>query len=180
MSKVAAFNSCLFVLYGQRELSGGGRRYAYWTPKEAYFQCFNPKRNEWNALQPTSRPHFASILLVVNEKLCVAGGQGDIYSNTGTPADSEASVEVYDQENNTWSVVEQNHIPPNNFRAVEIEERVYFIINNFPIDSGIRVPPGEVYPFPLDVFDEWENLGKVDKKAVLCYLPVNNESLKAE
>ena len=131
-------------------------------------------------MEPTGRRHFRSSLLVVNEKLCVAGGQGDIHSILGTHSDSKASVEVYDEENNTWSVVEQNHMPPNNLRAVEIEGRVYFIINNFPIDSGIRIAPGEVYPFPLDVFDEWENLGKVDKEAVLCYLPVNNESLKGE
>ena len=58
---------------------------------------------------------------------------------------------------------------------MEIEGRVYFIINNFPVDSGIRIPPEEVYPVPLD---EWENLRKVDNNAVLCYLPVRNENLK--
>ena len=65
----------------------------------------------------------------------------------------------------------------NNLGAVEIEGRVYFIINNFPIDSGIRIPPGELYPVHLG---EWKNLGKIDKSAVLCYLPVKRESLKAE
>ena len=54
---------------------------------------------------------------------------------------------------------------------------MYFIINNFPIDSGIRIPLDEVYPVPLD---EWENLRKVDNNAVLCYLPVRSESLTAE
>ena len=54
---------------------------------------------------------------------------------------------------------------------------MYFIINNFPIDSGIRIPPEEVYPVPLD---EWENLREVDNNAVLCYLPVRNESLTAD
>ena len=29
---------------------------------------------------------------------------------------------------------------------VQWEGRVYFIINKFPIDSGVRIPPGEVYP----------------------------------
>ena len=31
----------------------------------------------------------------------------------------------------------------------------------FPFDSGITIPPGEVYLVSLD---EWENLGKVTKK----------------
>ena len=84
---------------------------------------------------------------------------------------------AYDKQNNRWSHVKQSHIPNNNLGAVEVEGRVYFIINNFPIDIGIRIPPGEKYPVPLD---EWENLRKVDNNAVLCYLPVRNESLKAE
>ena len=86
-------------------------------------------------------------------------------------------VEGYDEETNTWSVVEQKHIPPNKPYAVEIESKVYFIINKFPIDSGIRIPPGERYPVHLG---EWENLAKIDNAAVLCYLPVKRESLKAE
>ena len=73
--------------------------------------------------------------------------------------------------------MEQNHIPPNKLNAVEIEGKVFFIINKFPVDSGIRIPPGELYPVHLG---EWENLGKIDKTAVLCYVPVKRESLKTE
>ena len=87
------------------------------------------------------------------------------------------SVEVYDEKNNTWSVVDQPHIPPNNLGAIEVEGSVYFIINSFPVDSGIRIPPGEVYPVSLD---EWENLGKVAKNAVLCRMPVKREDLTSE
>ena len=76
---------------------------------------------------------------------------------------------MYDENNNTWSVVGQPHIPPNNLGAVEIEQKVFFILNNFPIDSGIRISPGEVYLVPLD---EWESLGKVAENAILCWLPV--------
>ena len=65
--------------------------------------------------------------------------------------------------------VEQNHIPANNLGAVEIKGRLYFLINNFPVDSGIRILPGEVYPVCLD---EWENLGNVDEAAILCYAPL--------
>ena len=84
---------------------------------------------------------------------------------------------MYDEENNTWSVVDQPHIPPNNLGATEVEGSVYFIINSFPLDSGIRIPPGEVYPVSLD---EWENLGKVPKNAVLCHASVRRENSTSE
>ena len=85
-------------------------------------------------------------------------------------------VELYDKRNDTWSVVEQKHIPQNNLGAFEIERRVYFLINNFPIDSGIRIPPEENYPVHLG--DEWKNLAQVSREAVLCYLPVKKENLR--
>ena len=113
---------------------------------------------------------------MVNSRLYVGGGYDSIAPN-GTPQDNSASVEVYDEENNTWSVVEQKHIPANNLGAVEIEGKVHFIINKFPVDSGVRIPPGELYPVYLG---EWENLAKIAGNAVLCYLPVKRESLKAE
>ena len=125
----------------------------------------------------TSTSHFGSSLLVVNDKLYVAGGKCSIKSANGEPCGGAGSVEVYDEENNTWSVVDQPHIPPNNLGAIEVEGSVYFIINNFPVDSGIRIPSGEVYPVSLD---EWENLGKVAKNAVLCYVPVKRENLTSE
>jgi len=93
------------------------------------------------------------------------------------PCGGPGSVEVYDEKNNTWSVVDQPHIPPNNLGAVEVEGSVYFIINNFPVDSGIRIPLGKVYPVSLD---EWENLGKMAKNAVLCHMPVNRKNLTSE
>ncbi len=125
----------------------------------------------------TCQPHFGSSLFVVNSRLYVAGGNVSINPSNHTPTGKPAPVEVYNEENNTWSVVEQKHIPSNNLGAVEIEERVYFIINKFPVDSGIRIPPGEMYPVSLD---EWKNLGKINQNAVLCYLSVKRESLKSQ
>lgn len=84
---------------------------------------------------------------------------------------------MYDDQNNTWSVVEQTHIPPNNLGAVEIDGKVYFIINSFPVDSGIRIPPEEVYPIPLG---EWENLRTINAHAILCHVPVKMETLAEE
>ena len=94
----------------------------------------------------------------------VAGGKCTINESSAEPCGRTGSVEVYDEENNNWTVVglvDQPHIPPQNILgAVEIEGSVYFIINSFLVDSGIRIPPGKVYLVSLD---EWEDLGNVTK-----------------
>ena len=139
--------------------------------KPAVVHCFDPEKNEWERKASTCHPRFGSSILVVNNRLCVAGGSTSSRYFPGVPP----PVELYDKRKDTWSVVEQKRIPPNNLGAFEIERRVYFLINNFPIDSGIRIPPEENYPVHLG---EWENLAKVSKNAVLCYLPVKRENLR--
>ena len=99
----------------------------------------------WKEKARTCQLHFGSSLFEVNGKLFVAGGKCT-RQNHNYPA----PVEVYSEETNTWSVVKQEHIPDNNLGAVEIEGRVYFIINQFPIDSGIRISPRKRYPVPLN------------------------------
>ena len=176
------YKSCVYVLRGQGiQIWCGTDRYGlntyFWEPKAADVFCFDPKRNVWEQKASTSTKHFGSSLLVVNDKLYVAGGKCSISSSNGEPCGGTGCVEVYDEENNTRSVVDQPHIPRNNLGAIEVEGRVYFIINNFPVDSGIRIPPGELYPVCLD---EWENLGKMAKNAVLCHVPVNRKNLTSE
>ena len=171
-SGATVLNSKLYVLYGRLTGSFSG-----WSALIAVFHCFHPAKNEWQEKANTCGFHFGSSLFVVNNRIYVAGGRDSIDTSNGSPLGNPALVEVYDEENNTWSVVEQRHIPPGNPNAVEIEGKVYFIINKFPVDSGIRIPPGELYPVHLG---EWENLAKIDKTAVLCYLPVKRESLKSE
>ena len=139
--------------------------------KPAVVHCFDPEKNEWERKASTCHPHFGSSIFVVNNRLCVAGGS----NSSGYFSGWCPPVELYDKRKDTWSVVEQIHIPHNNLGAFEIERRVYFVINNFPIDSGIRIPPEEKYPVHLG---EWENLKKVNKQAVLCYLPVKKENLR--
>ena len=145
--------------------------------KPAVVHCFDPEKNEWERKASTCHPHFESSIFVVNNRLCVAGG---FNSSSGSLSlllglGGSPPVELYDKRNDTWSVVEQKLIPHNNLGAFKIERRVYFLINNFPIDSGIRIPPEENYPVHLG---EWENLAKVSKNAVLCYLPVKKENLR--
>ena len=171
------FKSCVYVLYGQGENVYNCLGYPEWKPRVAVMHCFDPKRNMWEQKATTKGYHFGSSLFVVNNRLYVAGGQCSVNYNSRAPCGGKASVEVYDDQNDSWSVVDQPHIPPNNLGAVEVEGRVYFIVKNLPLDLGIRIPPGEVYAVSLD---EWENLGKVDKNAVLCCMPVKRENLTAE
>ena len=170
LSTVSAtvMNSKIYVIHGyQRNESEGGK--PSWVSKPAVVHCFDPKFNVWTKLESTCHPHFHSSLFVVNNRLYVAGGYID------DNGDDLAPVEAYDEGTNTWSVVPQKHIPPNVLGAVEIEGRVYFIINKFPVDSGIRIPLEEMYQVDLS---GWGDVAKVNRKAVLCYLPVKSENLK--
>ena len=144
--------------------------------KSAVLYCFDPKTNKWKQLSSTCRPHCNSGLFVVNNKLFAAGGCTH-NSQSGLIPPCSASVEVYDAGNDTWSVVKQKHIPPNKLGAVEIEGRVYFMVNKFPVDVGIRIPLGEVYQICLN---GWKNLAQINKDAVLCYMPVKTESLNTD
>ena len=168
---VAVLGGKVYVLYGKRFRSDP----RFLSAQSAGLQCFDPAKNEWEGKATTCQPHFGSSLIVVNNRLYVAGGNVNI--NDNVPLGDRAPVEVYDEEKNTWFVVEQKHIPPNNLGAVEIEGRVYFIINKCPVDSGIRIPPGELYPVHLG---DWSNLAKIATTAVLCYQPVKRESLKTD
>jgi len=163
-------HSKLYVLYGDKYPSDGS------GVQNVGLHCFDPVKNKWEVKATTCKPHFESSLFVVKDRIYVAGGYDSMHKK-GALERNPAPVETYNEENNTWSVVEQKHIPANNVGAVEIERKVFFIINKFPVDSGIRIPPGELYPVHLG---EWENLAKIDKTAVLCYLPVKRKSLKAE
>ena len=159
-------HSKLYVLSGLLSTTGGCCN--------ALLHCFDPVTNLWEQKASSYNRHFGSTLFVVNGRLYVAGGY---QSFNGRPCGSPAPVEVYDEENNKWSVVDQKHIPQNNLCAVEIEGRVYFVINNFPIDSGIRIPPEEVYPVYLG---DWKNLGNVGNNAALCYVPLKRGSVQAD
>ena len=149
-------NCKIYVIHGCRD------RMDFDIP--AVVHCFDPEKNEWERKASTCHRHFQSSIFVVNNRLCVAA----ISNSIRNLMRNHPPVELYDEHKDTWSVVEQKRIPPNLLGAFEIERRVYFLINNFPIDSGIRIPPEEKYPVHLG---EWENLAKISGNAVLCYLP---------
>ena len=164
------FDSKLYVLFGHTQRNDG---YNNFSALKAMLHCFHPSMNRWEFLSNTCEPHFGSTLFVVNNKLCVAGGYKSVDEHHPVYLfGEEASVEVYNAKGKYWSTLHQSHIPPNSFGAIEVEGRVYFIINKFPIDSGIRIPPGEQYPVYLG---EWGKLNQVDRNAVLCYLPVKRK-----
>ena len=183
---VAVMNYKLYVMHGLIEDSFGllGVNVA----KSALVHCFDSQKNEWESVTSTCYPHFGSSLIVVNNRLYVAVGKKGC-NLFGELNDENAPVEVFKEKKrplswfgrgkvkellDNWSVVEQKHIPANNLGAVEIEGKVYFIINKFPVDSGIRIQPEDTHQVNLD---EWKDLRTVSEQAVLCYLPVKKEDL---
>ena len=178
----AVYKSCLFVLYGQ-----GSIRVDYLDRRPNFYcdvslsvlYCFDPNKNIWEQKASTKTPHFGSSLLVVNNNLYVAGGRCSLQRSSSEryghlPAGGPAAIEVYSDQENAWSVVKGTHIPPNNLGAVEIDGRVYFIVNSFPVDSGVILPPGEAYPA---ILDEWKKLRNISENAVLCYVTIRKEKL---
>ena len=179
------FDSKLYVLFGHAQRTEGNNTRGYYdlSMQKAMLYCFDPSMNRWEFLSNTREPHFGSTLFVVNNKLCVAGGRKSV-NRDNNPSGENASVEVtYNAEMCYWITVPQSHIPQNNLHAIEVEGRVYFIIDKFPIDSGIRIPPEEQYPVYLG---EWDKLTQIrfrwgnyfqpaDQKTILCYLPVKRK-----
>ena len=165
-----SMKSKIYVLRGYYRLNADNLGY---KEKPAVFHCFDPQKNEWKKRASTIHPHFESTLFVENNTLYVAGGTVSV--NGARAVGGPAPVEVYNEGRNSWHVVEQNHIPSNNLGAVELlGGKVYFIINKFPIDGDIRIPPNEVYTISLR---EWEHLATIGKAAVLCYLSMKKEML---
>ena len=174
-----SIKSKIYVLHGYYSQKYGDLFLQNAISEPAVVHCFDPQKNEWEKKASTLSPHFESSLFVENNKLYVGGGNvsvsKDLFLEHMFASGETAPVEVYDEENNSWCVVQQNHIPSNDLNALElIGGKVYFIINKFPIDSGIRIPPNEVYKISLQ---EWEHLKTIHKAAVLCYLPVKKEIL---
>ena len=176
-----SMRSKIYVLHGYykevRQFRGG--RCLSLDPKPAVVHCFDPLSNVWTKMASTRYPHYNSSLFVDKNNLYVAGGGVTISGSCAgdmCALDNDAPVEVYNEQLDLWRVVKQNRIPSNTLGAVELlGGEVYFIVNKFPVDSGIRIPPNEVYKISLR---EWENsLERIDSTAVLCYLSVNKEML---
>ena len=126
--------------------------------------CFDPQKKKWEVKATTSTRYQESTrLIVVKRKLYIAGGKV-----RGSPM-----AEYCNGKTNSWSVVKQKRIPANNLNAMNTKERVYFIINNFPIDSGIRTTDGRLNSA---VLNKWENLRKIDYNAALGYMVMKREN----
>lgn len=70
---------------------------------------------------------------------------------------------MYNEETNTWSKVEQKCFLANT--KFELEGRVYYIVNNFPIDSGIRIAHGSKDSM-------WDDVANIGQNAALGFMVV--------
>ncbi|KAJ7384530.1 hypothetical protein OS493_021159 [Desmophyllum pertusum] len=135
---------------------------------------FYPAKNEWTKLAGTNYSHTRACAFVVSGKLYVAGGKTDPPSKRQRGLVPSGHVAVYNEENNQWCSVPQPHMPPNNYGAVEIEGRIYFILGSFAHDSGISIGDDEVYHVDIE---DWEPICHHEADAVFVYMPVNRNEI---
>ena len=166
-SGAAVLHSKVFTLYGHYKT----RHYRPLVEPTVLY-CFDSQTYVWETKKATTQHrHFGSSLIVVNDKLYAVGGKDSI-DRDNLPSGNPAPVEMYNEDSNTWSVVEQKCIPANNLNAVEIEGRIYFVINNFPVDSGIRIAHGSL---DSALLNKWDNLAKIDQNAALGFLVITRK-----
>ena len=130
-------HSKVFVLYENRSQLPSG----YFSP--AVLNCFDPVKNEWEMKATTCQPHFGSTLIVVNNRLYVTGG--NVSLSKFVPSGGAAPVEMFNEESNTWSVVEQKHIPSNNLVACE-RRRISGCRLSAPKNNVCETEPRERFP----------------------------------
>ena len=86
----------MYVLYGSKSPSNSD-----WCMRPAVLLSFDPVKNKWEQKASTCESHFFSTLFVVNSRIYVGGGYKGISHRTDGPCGSRASVEVYNEENNS-------------------------------------------------------------------------------
>lgn len=65
--------------------------YCSQSTSNAELSCFDPVKNKWEVKATTCQAHFGSSLIVVNNRLCVVGG--NVSLSQGRPYGSSAPVE---------------------------------------------------------------------------------------
>ena len=85
----AVMNSKLYVMHGLLIF----HQFRY-VPKPALVHCFDPTKDKWEKVASTCYPHFGSSLIVVNNRLYVAGGK-KVCNLFGELNDENAPGEVF-------------------------------------------------------------------------------------
>ena len=112
----AVYKSCLYVLYGQGQIINKNSERNPIFRSQASLSVvfrFDQTKDHWEQKASTKTPHFGSSLFVVENNLCVAWGrcsfQTPNVSLDGLPAGAPAAIEVYNDQENAWSVVHNKH-----------------------------------------------------------------------
>ena len=113
-----------------------------WVDKTAIVFCFDPTNNEWKQKESTCRPHLGSSLLVVNNRLHVVGGRISCFEDH--LCHIPAPVLMYNEKKHLVFSGTKRYFPKQAWCSGGLS-----LINKFPVDSGIRIPPGGRYPVPL-------------------------------
>ena len=160
----ATFNGYIFAIGGDNCHHG-----SCFEPSWNVYR-FDPVTNKWKASASTNEPHINAAVFVDNGFLYVAGGEKSLGRTKLQPSNV---VEMYNHERNKWVNVPQRHIPPNKLGAIEtLHGKVFFVQGVTAVESGIRIPPDEVYHISLS---NWSNVHLPMLCGTFAILPLNSK-----
>lgn len=164
----AAYEGGIFAI-------GGGRSSKHCDEgKCSRVFVFNPITNKWKPIASTTESHYNAVAFVEKGMLYVAGG---LKSAARPKPQRSKVVERYNKDNSKWHCVSQQHIPPTNDSAFEIDGKVFFIQGKAVYESSIRIPPGEVYHVSLDGWNQLQSL-PLTENFVFIMVPLGSKLLQ--
>ena len=154
-------NSCAAAVIDGNIFTVGSRK-----PNEnALVHCYDPSRNQWEQKASSLKNRINGCAFVCNGKLRITGGktkkeEGWLY---WLPLET---TESYCKETDSWSLTEPKCTAPGDLSfAFEVDDKIFFRLNNFVFDSGIRVSPDQAYPVK---FDKWSlNVADLDSDSLI-------------
>ena len=152
-------NSCAAAVIDGNIFTVGSR-----TPNEnALVHCYDPSRNQWEQKASSLKNRINGCTFQCNGKLRITGGKTK-KEEGWVPLET---TESYCKETDSWSLTEPKCTAPEDLSfAFEVDDMIFFRLNNFVLDSGIRVSPDQaLYPVK---FEEWSsNVAALDSDSLI-------------